>query len=100
MKIYEHRDSVATNSGETSTTTLKIIGGLCSQFLVVANTATTVFRCSLVDDKSVSRLNYGFHRGEINDIGCNLPMQGTYTLNITNASPNDVFTIVLAVRED
>ena len=70
------------------------------QLLIQAGTSTTVFRANLVDSNSRTRVSYGFHTGELNDIGSHFPMAGSYVLNITNASPdNDTFQIVLAVQE-
>ena len=84
-------------------TTLTIPGGLLRQVLIRANTSTTVFRADLVDENSITCLNYGYHRGELNDTGAHgglpFPVAGEYTLNITNASPNDTFSIVLGVQE-
>lgn len=97
--IYVHRASLTTASGSISSATLNVKGGLMEQLVVRANTATTIFRADLVDANSVTVANYDYHEGELNDIGRHLPMAGTYTLNITNASPNDTFTVLLAVAE-
>ena len=103
MTIHEHRVSVTTVGGSIASTTLTIPGGLLRQVLIRANTSTTVFRADLTDSNSIARLNYGYHTGEINDTGVTgalpLPVAGTYTLNITNASPNDTFSVVLGVQE-
>jgi hypothetical protein len=70
MTIYEFVTSgIPTAAGSVSSTTLKIQGGLLRQMLVRANTASTVFKVNLSDDNSTTRLNYGFHTGEINDTG-------------------------------
>ena len=99
MTIYEHTTSLLTQAGSTSTVTLNVRGGLCRQILVRANTDSTVFRVDLQDDRPVTRLNFGFHTGELNEVGLAFPMAGRYTLNITNASPNDTFRILMAVQE-
>lgn len=100
MTIYEFRTSLTAISGATSTTTLRVPGGLMQQFLVQATVATTVFRANLVDSNSRTRMSYGFSTGELNDVGSHFPMEGRYTINITNASPdNETFQIVLAVQE-
>ena len=98
MTVYEHRASVTTASGSIGSSTLNM-KGLLRDVLVRANTATTVFRVDLTDSNSVIRLNYAFHTGEMHDDKISFPVQGTYTVNITNASPNDIFTLVLAVQE-
>lgn len=99
MLIYQHRATVVAASGSTSTATLKVFGGLLRQVLVTANTASTVFRANLVDENSVTVENWGFSTGQLREDAIALPVAGTYTLNITNASPNDTFTILLGVQE-
>jgi len=99
MRIYEHVTSVTTSAGQTSTVTLGVIGGLMQQLFIKANTSTTVFRVSLLDHRSDTRVDYGFHTGMLNDIGSKFPMVDKYSIRITNASPNDTFRIVLAVQE-
>lgn len=104
MNIYRHETSQTTVGGSVSTTTLKINGGLLRQVLIRANTATTVFRANLAEVSGITVLNYGYHNGEINDTGSSgalpLPVLGDYTLNITNASPNDLFNVRLIVQEN
>ena len=101
MTVYEHRASVTAVSGTVSSSTLFIQGGLGRQLLVRANTATTLFRVALVDGNSVTRRNWGFHRGEVNDTSDNirLAFAGSYAIQITNASADDTFAVVLAVQE-
>lgn len=99
MTIYEHRDSLTTASGSVGTSTLYIPGGLVRQVLIRANTATTLFRADLTDENSVIRRHYAFHRGELNDMTIQLAVAGSYRVNITNASPDDTFTVVVSVQE-
>ena len=99
MTIYEHKTSITAQAGSTATTTLRVRGGLCRQILITANTASTVFRANLQDEDGINRLDWGFHTGQLNEVGLAFPMVNRYTLNITNASPNDVFTIRIAVQE-
>lgn len=99
MNIYQHRASITASSGSTSSDTLNVRGGLLRQVLVTANTSTTVFRANLVDANSVTVSNWGFHTGQINDMHVSLPVSGRYTLNITNASPDDTFTVLLGIQE-
>ena len=87
------------SAGSISSSTLKIVGGLLRQVYVRANTDTTVFKVDLQDENSTTRRAYDFHEGELNDTDFALPVQGQYTLNITNVSPNDTFKIVLAIQE-
>ena len=99
MTVYQHRATVTAASGATSTATLRVRGGILRQMFIVANTDTTVFRSNLVDEASLTVQNWGFHTGMLNDNAISMPAQGTYTLNITNASPDDTFKILIGVEE-
>ena len=99
MTIYEHRTSLTVSGGSVSSTTLRIIGGLCRQIIIRANTSTTVFRADLGDANGIIRRNYDFHQGELNDMDIALPMVGVWTLNITNVSPDDTFRVVFGIQE-
>ena len=64
----------------------------------MANTATTVFTSYITDGDGTEVARYGLQTGELNDITA-FPMAGTYTMNITNASPDDTFKIYFGVEE-
>ncbi len=99
MNIHEHRVSITAASGSAASSTLNIRGGILRQMLVRANTATTTFAVNLVDENSLTRGNWGFHEGELNDVSTKIPMRGTYTINITNASLDDTFNVLLGIQE-
>lgn len=99
MTVYEHRATVTAVAGATASTTLSIPGGRIGQVLIRANTDTTVFRADLTDANGLARRHYGYATHEINDTTLDLPWAGPCTLNITNASPNDTFSILFAVAE-
>jgi len=99
ITIYEHRTAQTTASGSVSSTTLDVQGGILRQVYVTANTSTTVFRFNLVDANGKTRLNYDYHIGQLNDVDLRFPITGKYTCNITNASPNDTFDVILAIQE-
>jgi len=99
MRIYQHRDTIRAASGSTSTVSLSIVGGLCRQFAIVANTDSTVFKANIKDYKNFPVLDYGFHTGTLNDYQIFVPMSGEYTINITNASPDDTFKVYMGVQE-
>ena len=103
MTIHQHRASVTAASGSVTSTTLSVKGGLCRQLIARAATATTLFQLDITDSNSVIVARYGYHRGEIMDMGnigiLPIPMAGTYNLNITNSSADEVFTILLGVEE-
>lgn len=98
MTIYQHRATVTTASGSTSSTTLRVIGGICRQILIAANTATTVFQPFITDDSGMEVSRYGLQTGELSDI-TSIPMAGEYIIRITNASPDDTFKIMLGIEE-
>ena len=99
MTIYQHRASITASSGSTSSQTLNVRGGLCRQVLIRANTSTTVFQANITDANDLVVLNYPYAETEINDWDIALPMAGRYTINITNASPDDTFQVLIAVQE-
>lgn len=101
MTIYQHRQTLATAAGSVNSVTLRIPGGMLNHAIVKANTsANATFRVALTDTAGLSVQDWGFVRGELNDATLNIPMNGQYTLAVTNASPDDTFSIYLAVREN
>lgn len=99
MTVYQHRDTITAASGVTSTITLNIRGGILKHVLVVANTSTTAFKVDLVDNKSLTVMNWAFTKGQLNDPEISIPLSGSYTLNVTNASADDTFRTCLSVEE-
>ena len=99
MTIYEYTTSLTVVGGAISSSTLPIRDGLLRQMIVRAGTDTTTFFVDLVNDRNVTVINWGQHVGELNDWDITLPVQGPYTLNITNASVVDTFTINMGVQE-
>lgn len=100
MRIYEFKTSLTVSGGSASTVTLSVIGGLLRSVYVRANTSTTVFRAYMNDEDGLNRIDYGFSTGMLNDYTIAYPMVNRYTLNITNANPNnDTFSIRLGVQE-
>ena len=98
--IYQHRATVTTAAGSTNTLTLNVKSGLCEQLLIRAQTSlATVFRADLTDANNIIVKNYAYHEGEINDIHPGIPVAGTYTVNITNASVAETFYVLFAVDE-
>lgn len=98
--LYVHRANVTVSGGSVGTLTLNVHDGLAQQVLIRALTAgTTVFRADITDTNNLVRRNYAYHEGEINDVGMSMPLSGTTTVNVTNASATETFAIVLAVQE-
>lgn len=99
MMIYEHKTSITASAGSVSTITLKVYGGLLRYAYVQANTSTTVFRANLTDEDGDSIIDWGFHIGSLRDSDIAIPLLGKHTLQITNASPNDIFKVKLRIAE-
>ena len=99
MTVYEQRATVTAAAGVAASIGLNIPGGLIRQVLIRANTDTTIFRANLVDASGLTRLNWGFETHEINDATLALAVAGSLAINITNASVNDTFQILVAVQE-
>ena len=98
MTVYQFRATTPTASGSTSSTSLRIGGGICRQVIIRANTSSTTFLSYIEDDKGFEVMRYSSQTGELNDITA-FPMQGLYTVFITNASPDDTFRIYFSVEE-
>lgn len=98
--IYEFKTSLTVSGGSANTVTLSVIHGLLRNVYVKANTSSTVFRVTLLDEDNLDRLNYGFSTGMLNDTAIAFPMVNKYTFQILNANPiNDTFRVRLGVEE-
>ena len=99
MTVYEHRATITAAAGAATSIGLNIPGGLIRQVLIRANTDTTVFRANLTDASGLRRRDYGYHTGEVNDTQIALGVAGSLAINITNASLNDTFSLLVSVQE-
>lgn len=97
--IYEFKTSLTVSGGSASTVTLNIIHGLLRNVYVKANTSSTVFRANLQDEDNLNRVDYGWSTGMLNDMQIAYPIVNRYTFSITNATPNDTFSIRLGIEE-
>lgn len=98
MTIYQFRTSLTISSGSASAVSLDVLGGLCRQVLVEANTQSTTFFASLVDENSLNVMDYGMQTWKMNDV-TSFPMAGQYTFSITNISQADTFKLYFGVEE-
>jgi len=99
MKVAEYRREVTASSGSYNEETFNNVGGLLRNILVKANTATTTFQVTLTDHKDMVRKRYGWVEGELIDDTIAIPITGSYTIGIVNASVDDTFKIVFGVQE-
>jgi len=97
--IYKYKNSVTCAAGSGSVNTNPIIGGLCREILVSPATATTTYRVNIVDEDSLTIKSYDYKKGLYIDIAPFIAY-GIYTINITNSSANELFTIRMMVQED
>ena len=97
--IYEYINTMTVAGGSNNVQTFSITGGLARYLLIRANSNNTIFRADLKDKNLITRLNYDFHEGEIVDDKLTVPMTGRYTIDITNASTDDTFRVILSVQE-
>jgi len=97
--IYKYKNSVTCAAGSGSVNTNPIIGGLCREILVSPATATTTYRVNIVDEDSLPIKSYDYKKGLYIDIASFIAY-GIYTINITNSSANELFTIRMMVQED
>jgi hypothetical protein len=88
-----------TVSGGSSTfSSLNNIGGICRQVFISAQTNTTIFKMSIVNDDDLTVRQYALHTGEINDLE-EFPIYGVNNINITNVSNTDTFDVLLLIQE-
>lgn len=94
IHVYEITTQNAA-SGTWSKNTHNIRGGICRQIYLAATNSNVTFDFKLVDDKN--NVVYDTIRREktaiwqLDDEVC-LPMHGTYTMKLYNASSDDAFT--------
>lgn len=100
MTIYEHKDTVFATAGSSASTSLSIPGGLLRYVFIRSNNSSTIFKATLNDSDGTDRISYDFHTNEIIDNVIVLPLVGKYTVQVTNASLDDTFKIILGVQEN
>ena len=100
MTVYEAKTSIQVSGGSNNTVTLRVVGGIWGFFMVRPNTSSTLFRANIQNENGDVVRNYSFTKTEILDDSVKIPVQGRYTINITNASVLDeTFRILFSVSE-
>ena len=99
MKIYRYRTTLSTSGLTGSTNTNPIIGAICHQIYIQAQTATTTFQANIQDVYATTARSYAVHVGKILDDNLRLPVENIYTIQITNASADGPFDVMLLARE-
>ena len=99
MSIFLHKDSRnVTTVGSSAEFKTGQIDGLLQHFIVRANTPSTIFDVTFYDDDDVILLERNDVDGEINEM-FQMPVKGSYTVSIKNATNDEVFRVYLAIRE-
>jgi hypothetical protein len=97
--VYRYKpSSVTPTAGLWSGNTLKILGSLCHQIYVKATTGTTTFNLSIIDPDSISIRKFTNITGTLNDL-TPFPMSGINTVEISSASADEAFTVLVCVME-
>lgn len=97
--LYKYNPgSVTPTAGLWTGNTLKILGSLCHQLYIKAATSTTTFNLSIIDPDSVSIRKFTNIKGTLNDL-TPFPMSGINTVEISSASADEVFTVLVCVME-
>ena len=90
--------NVETSSGDWTEDTEKVIGGICKQVYVKADSSDTTFDFIITDDDDVEQRKFESCTGVLNDL-TEFPMRGVYTATLDNASADEAFTVRLYVLE-
>lgn len=99
MSVYRYQPgSVTPTAGLWSGNTLKILGRLCQQIYVKAATSSTTFNLAIIDPDSISVRKFSNITGTLNDL-TPFPMSGVNTVEISSASADEVFTVLVCVLE-
>ena len=98
MQVYRYKNTVTASSGSGSVNTHKCKGGLCYKILVTSATTTTRFKVNVTDKDSDTLRSYDYRKGVLDDEK-HIPLTDTNTVNITNSTADELFTIKLWVVE-
>ena len=95
--FYKYSKNVSVAGGRSSTTTTKI-RGILMHLIIRANSDDTFFDFQLYDDDNVVVYEANDVEGGINE-QASIPLEGEYTLSITNSTANETFRIYMVIRE-
>ena len=98
MGVYRFKKTVTVAATTGSCNTHKITAGLGHKLLVKSATATTRFRVNVTDRDSDIIRSYNFRQNVLDDEKP-LILQGINTVNITDSTANEDFTVKMWVEE-
>ena len=97
MLIYTGYLSENTVLGEASVNT-QSIRGLCRHVIVKPATETTTYDISITNPVDAKIYERTSETGTLSEL-TSIPIQGTYTINITNATADETFIVELICEE-
>ena len=98
MQVYKFVKTVTVAASSGSTNTHNIGGGVCRKLFVEATTAGTRFKVNVTDDTNSTIRTYNYRTGKLDDEKPFI-LTGINTINITNSTANEDFTVKLWIRE-
>lgn len=98
ITAHPERYQVTTSAGTVAKTIFSGGGNICYEMFVKAATSTTTFDVSLTDRFGLEVYTRDNNVGELSE-NIQKIAYGNWTLNITNASADEVFDILVVFRE-
>lgn len=99
MQVYRFETSITTVGGTVSFNTHDIIGGLCHQIYVKGASSGVIFQLKITDEGSRTVRNYDYVTDFLLD-ETPLIMQGVYTVQLLEATQDQDYSVMLAIREN
>ena len=95
--VHKHIESITAVAGSGATNTPPIDGD-CKFLYIEPATLTTTYKVNITDDDNDTVKSWDWTKGVLKD---RIPMimHGVYTVNITDATANEEFSIKMLVEE-
>ena len=98
MVIHSENISGTASSGSISVNTEAALQGLAREIIVSPATSTTQYNLGITNDKSLTVFKSISITGDfLEEVA--LPFRGIYTVAITSATADELFTIAIIVQE-
>ena len=95
--VHKHIQTITIVAGSGATNTLPI-DGECKFFYIEPTTSTTVYKYNITDDDSDIIFSSDWTKGTFRD-PTPMIMHGIYTINLTNVTVNEDFSVKMLVEE-
>jgi len=96
--IYQESPLNATTSGNSWNSSPLKLRGLCRQVIVKATNTNTFFDFTIFDEDNIEVLHRDSNEADLNEL-LTLPLQGLYTLRISNSTNDEAYTVKLIIQE-